>query len=273
MDLMQLALMKKMGGGSGGASSWNDLKDKPFYKADEQHCFVDNKSYTSKLETSLGVPVYYVGLLNALDGMHKTKPCTITWDGITREHSPVDLELLGMKFTAYGNIGFFASFGVQAEDTGEPYVLVCEVGGTNSFFTMDTAEKNHVISIMGETVVVHQMAQEYIEIPTFDLSELGLEPFSDGHSASVFLDSTELVAALYEMDAAARKGSVRLRYKFRSSDTVSVDCESVGFGSYFKHEWCFLFCTGTTEVIVITFSDPFTTSTPNIRAFMKKLPV
>lgn len=216
MNILEMAMAAKMSGGGGGSGggSWNDLTDRPFYKAVENVFFVDNESRTSTLNSGLGA--YAVVLDHALEKMYRTEPCTVTWDGTTKTHNPVDVELMGTKFTAYGNVGLFAAAGLPAENTGEPYVLLFMENGYSYFITTDMSATDHTVSVIGKTDVCHKMEQEYIEIPFFDLIEMGLPNITHwngsdlnhrGETVKTTVDTTELRTAL-------SRGMVKVRYSY-----------------------------------------------------------
>ena len=227
MNILEMAIAAKMGGGgngggSGGVTSWNDLKDKPFDKAVENVCFVDNESRTSVLDSTYGAYAVYLNMV--LEKMYRTEPCIVTWDGTTKTHNPVDMELMGMKFTAYGNVGMFAAFGVPGENTGEPYVLVFMENGYSFFFTADMSATDHTVSVIGKTDVYYKMEQGYIDIPFFDLVEMGLPNITSwgrsdlshrGETKTVEVDTKELINAL-------NKGMVKVRFSYNNVFFVAV---------------------------------------------------
>lgn len=185
------------------------------YKAVEVVRFVDNKSRTSELDSTYGA--YAVNLGNIIGGMYRTEPCTIAWDGTTKTHNPVDMELMGMKFTAYGNVGMFAAFGVPGENTGEPYVLVFMENGYSFFFTADQSATTHNISVTGKAIVYHPVEQGFVEVPTLDFVKMGL-PSVGGADVDFPCDVTAL------NDVLMKNSLVKVRYiRDQGSDAHEIE--------------------------------------------------
>ena len=198
----------------GGVTSWNDLTDKPFYEEVGQKHFVDNETHTSELDSTFGVYVY--ALRMRLLGMHLTEPCTVTWDGVERTHNPVALSLMGINFTAYGNVGLLAAFGASAEDTGEPYVLMYLENGYTIIFPTDTEPTEHTFSIIGTATLYHTMEQAYVGFPCFDLGAMGLPAIENitGYTQSTEVNTLEILNAF-------NQGIVKLKVPF-ADDVITA---------------------------------------------------
>lgn len=253
MDIMSLLMAQRAGGGSGGsvnsvngvkpddsgnvALKYDDLEGKPVYKADEEVPFVKNETHTSALNEPLNaLGVLSVALYDALSGMLRAKNCTVTWDGVTKTHDPVDLELMGNKFTAYGNVGIFAAFGVSAENTGEPYVLMYLENGFTIVVTTDTVATEHAISISGFATVYHKLDQVYIDIPMFDLIEMGVTAVTiNGDSAGFAsdIDTSEIFSA-------CEKGTVKFRFNIDNGDGGIFPVECLALGTKAHEQWWFI---------------------------------
>ena len=236
MDILEMAMAAKMAGGGGttsiiktvngvgpdengnvtvevpeggGAKSWNDLEDRPFGDAVEEVCLVNNKTYQSALNSTFGAYSFDISRFGGrhgyglLYGMRKDQPCTITWDGMTKTYNPVPLNMMGVSFVAYGNIGMFAAFGYPAENTGEPFVGMFFDDGSATFFTVDTASTNHVVSITAKADVYKGLDMNYLGIPCLDLSAMGFSTFTLDGVQNVEMDTTALMANL-------RNGIVRV---------------------------------------------------------------
>lgn len=210
----------------GGASSWNDLKDKPFYKSIEKVWFVDNEKITSSLDSSFGaftVPISRV----KVEKMPRTGSCTVSWDGVTKEHQMVRID--AMAATAFGNLGMLAAIGMPGENTGEPYLFAIMDNGYCAALTMDSAPTEHIVSIAAETDVYHTMEQAYVEAPRIDFVALGLPAIpKDGvNPVSVDCDTTAIC------DLLERNNIVRVRFTKHYVDGGDpLICESAALVSH-----------------------------------------
>ena len=78
-------------------------------------------------------------------------------------------------------------------------------------FLLDTAPTRHSFKIVATIWGTHPMSQKFVEIPTFDLNEIGLPAIQvDGKDVTTDADNTELYKAL-------KKGCVRLEFTVGSS--------------------------------------------------------
>ena len=188
-----------------------DKTDKPFYKAVEEVRFVDNKSFTSELNSNYGA--YIVSLDMALEEMPLTGNCTVVWDDVSREHPVVEAELEGEKYHGFGNLAFFASFGIAGENTGEPYAVLVLPSGYAMAFTTDTAATEHTVSILADAPVYHPMEQSYLNIPTLDFVSLGLPTIQQ--TSDAFEVSGDFSAV---MDLLLKNWVVKVRYNFQTGD-------------------------------------------------------
>ena len=187
--------------GGGGVSSWNDLTDKPFYEEMADVVLVDGE-YTSGYDPDVGIPM----ILFECGGISETpNNFTVILDGVEYKNVQV-AEFEGMG-GAYGNLSFFNDMmGTDFPNTGEPFA-----GAFSSeqvmMYLFDTTTAQHKIKLVVSSRVVHAISQDFIHIPTFDLTEMGLPviPF-DGTVVTTNADNTELYNAL-------KKGCVRLKYK------------------------------------------------------------
>ena len=206
--LLAMALRKR--GTGGGVTSWNDLTDKPFY-AEYVETELVSGEYDSRLDTTFGA--YYVGptwpILNEVP-----KSLTITLDGAEyKDLTTTEVQGLGHLC---GNLYFLNSIaGTSFEDTGEPFMAaVSETGIT--IFVLDTEFTMHSVTVVAPIRVVHPISQDFIQIPTFDLNEMGLPtiPF-DGIDVTTDADNTELFDAL-------KKGCVRLKFTLGTYELSAI---------------------------------------------------
>lgn len=145
-DPMSIALMKKLGGG-GGASSWNDLTDKPFGEEREETLLLnattiitssigDHAIATVKGITSVITP----GVLYEVSFDGETYSCVA-------EESAIFGEIL------VGNSGLSAEYVAQygAVDTGEPFCLV-QGEGRWIFGTKESGEFSVSVKTVSKTI-------------------------------------------------------------------------------------------------------------------------
>lgn len=176
---------------SGGVSSWNDLTDKPFWEEEGLVAFVDNEPFISALNSSFGA--YIVDLGMALEEMPLMSNCVVVWDGESKEHSIVAAEMDGATYHGFGNLSFFASFGIAGENTGEPYAFFVMPDGYTYIFTTDTTAAKHTVSVLADATVYHGMEQTYLDIPMLNLVALGLpDVLQSSETVSVNADLTEI---------------------------------------------------------------------------------
>jgi hypothetical protein len=146
VDIWKLLSLKALTSRGSGGDTGDSVELKYYIKDREYHA--------GTLDPDLGIYGFLVNnnddTLRSLDGFDPTKPCVITFDGVTTEHQPVPFDLtavLGMAGTFWGNIGLVSMLGIPGEDTGEPYVFAYTTDGLGMMITTDTELTPHTISI------------------------------------------------------------------------------------------------------------------------------
>lgn len=198
---------------SGGVSRWNDLPDKPFYEEVGEVCFIDNKTVTSNYDSDFGA--FAVSLGTALEQMPLNGNCKVVWDGVSREHAIIETELMGEIYHGFGNLSFFASFGISAPNTGESYAFLVLPSRWVVAFTTDSSATEHTISVSAEALAYHPMEQGYIDIPTLDFVALGL-PVLPQNSQGQSIEGD--FSAIYE--TLLKNWIVKVRYAYQSGEVA-----------------------------------------------------
>lgn len=209
---------ESMGGGSGGVTSWNDLKDRPFDKAVEEVRFVDNLTATSEYNSNYGAFCIY--LEAALEQMPLTGNCKVAWDGVTRTHPIVEAEIQGEIYHGFGNLYMFSSFGLNAPNTGEPYAVLILPNRYAMVFTMDQSPAEHTVTVAADDAVYHPMDQRYLDIPTLDFVALGLSaiPQNQSEAATIVGDFTDIYETLL------KNWVVKVRFDSQGSQFSKYNC-------------------------------------------------
>ena len=198
---------------NGNPTAWEAAEDMP-WKEPGLHYFVDNMAYTSALDSTFGCFVIRIdyGDRMVFKGIDREKNCSITYDGVTKEHTPFNFDFsaamgAGMSGTMWGNLGFLAGFGIPGENTGEPYLFVLMTNGFGMLLTTDTQPTTHAVSVAQDGEVVHSLSSDYMGIPCIDFIKLGVDPFVQDFT-EIHLD-TETMQYIH---AACEFGIVRIRF-------------------------------------------------------------
>ena len=240
-------------GGSAAQSDWNAAEGEPghvlnrtHYKENKTHYFEENKTHYAGNLGMGGILGFAVNGTNLFffDKMKREKPCTITFDGVTTEHSPVQADLtdtLGMTGTFWGNLGLLSALGIPGENTGEPYVFFLENSGTGIFITTDTELTEHIVSMSQEIEVVRGLDLEYFNVPHIDLTELGISALTMGTAEKVSEVDTDTSAILEKLKYGFACFDAYFRY---SAEGELNPVRFFATGSYRptlnNGEWCFV---------------------------------
>ncbi len=104
-----------------------------------------------------------------------TMPVYITWDGMTAKHNPVEAEIPGFgNVTLWGNLGLAAGFGVQGENTGEPYLMLwLENYAWPFILTTDQKETEHSVMICVDTSAKFGLGTADLTMPELNTFQFG----------------------------------------------------------------------------------------------------
>lgn len=195
-DPMSIALMKKLGGG-GGASSWNDLTDKPFGSVEQITTFADSVSVAGEEDSDRSL-----GNFNLVIG----EEYTVEFDGVRYE-----------KLVCFDD-GGFNTIGAPWDDfTNYPFSIyydghvICYYGGAEA----------HVVSVYQKTETVQTIDPKYLPagvgggVTPINITETVT---ADGYAYTVDFDFSEA----YDMDIDTIKQA--LRY----NDSLATVCVYVG---------------------------------------------
>ena len=159
--------------------------------------------YTSKFLNGYGV--FGITINDGLEAIPENM--SVVFDGV-RYTNLQSGEVPGIGFV-FGNLSFMnAAMGTAYENTGEPFIVGVSTIGMTVFLMTETESKTHTLTVKINEAV-HPIPGELLpEIPTFDLSEMGMPPVSFTEQMDwVQADITQLCDAL-------DKGVVKLKYAF-----------------------------------------------------------
>jgi hypothetical protein len=140
--------------GGGGASSWNDLKDKPFYSETETITVLERQTFDGFVPDGGGyilqpdeqfMPIYE----HLVTSLRPGDELTVFWDGVEYNCPVYD----------YG-FGNFKAMGL--EDTGEPFVFICR---EFLLFYSYTEGTSHEVGITTTRETVHKLDGKYHPAP------------------------------------------------------------------------------------------------------------
>lgn len=198
--------------GGGGASSWNDLADKPFGEDAEGNITKLDNKYLDILEkrelkkTVLGETTYTFTFLSDLGAFGKNvmpAPCTltlgetytVTWDGEKYVCETQDASaLFGDSAVGLGNL---SSVGLSGN--GEPFGIGWSAMGMLVCSAVDTTPQSHTFSIdipMGEGYYIKpeftQPSAASVDMSRFESDGIIAETYADGSvkTTTIEYDST-----------------------------------------------------------------------------------
>ncbi len=140
-------LMQKMAKTSGGATSWNDLTDKPFYEEVQVGTIIENQT----VEIVDG----YASIYGANAVIEVGKTYTIVFDGETYECIAWVLDMDGMSVISIGN-GELGGVDGIGEDV--PFVI-CTVGTSAEIYATDGT---HTVEVTGMAAMVHAIDSKFL---------------------------------------------------------------------------------------------------------------
>lgn len=191
---MFLQMAIEAGGGSGGgASSWNDLTDKPFYEEDNREVFFPEENVPFALNSS-------VGLYFAADGKPESlvigEIYTVIWDEKEYVCTAVDTSSLngGAEMIAIGN---GTAFGMSGNN--EPFIIATTETSILLYVVdpTDTSEY-HTAGIFKGAVTIKTLDAKFLPKPATSIDLSGFE--SDGKIVETFADGSPSTTVM-EFDA------------------------------------------------------------------------
>lgn len=228
-------ILKQLIKGISGASSWNDLTDKPF--GEEVGVILPETELTINEE-------YGFFLIPEVLPLEVGKVYTVIFNGEKYECEYLCVEENGEPMYIVGN---GALFGGAGADTGEPFGIAL-AEGIMALFAGDLL--SCTIAISGETIV--PIPEKYLpEIPFFDLAAMGLPAVAVGSSATV--DNVDLT----EVFAAMSKGAIKVKLQVNVGTVVELESvlNPTGIvGSGQVGSTVLLFSDGTLVAVEVTFN-------------------
>lgn len=150
---------QSFGGGSGGASSWNDLTDKPFYE--EEGGLTELLPETTPEYDESGGQFFIMAAPELVDG----ETYMVNWNGTEYQTKCVDItDILGISCFVLGDLGTLSG-GEVGEVTGEPFVIeVVPTEGVTVAMPLD-GSTTLTISIVGSGgTVIHKLDNKYLDL-------------------------------------------------------------------------------------------------------------
>lgn len=241
------AVSAPTGGSSGGASSWNDLTDRPFEDT-RSDVLQEGDANFGYIETygAFGCGLAFGAEAPAFQ-LAAGDECTVVWDGVEYKVTVIDTSAVMPNTLAVGN---GSNFGLPGNE--EPFVIAWDNSGVTFLSTVDTSETKHTIRIYQGALKT--LDSKYIpDPPYFDLVAMGLPTVSlDGIGVSVECDATEIRAA-------AAKGLMKVKIAVNVPGVGALDFEHLLSAAYlaatdaYTNSAVFAFDTSA-FVIVMTFT-------------------
>jgi hypothetical protein len=158
MGICKDLLVNKLIGGSGGGgvSSWNDLRDKPFYV---EHSFAEFLPETQAIGDGSELSI-----INAINGVQVGDTYTVKYNGVPYDCTAYEFVMEGTSFVALGDVSQLGLTG----GNGEPFAmmiippdLVSAFGVGASVLPLDGAT-SATIAIYGDCETVHKLDAKYL---------------------------------------------------------------------------------------------------------------
>ena len=223
--VLNLGIPKGASGTGGGASSWNDLTDRPFGESKcEQVCVLATAEIRSIPGTDTGGYFVFPFHDQGAQTLPRTAPLNITWNGSTFTCAPTEIHLqsLGKDATVWGNLHLGSVFGVTATNTGEPFLMIWEhERATPYFLTGDSYASSYSIMVCCEAIVTSGLSSAELDIPVLDLYQLGFQHAEMNKSNFIYGDGNTL-SAVFEQYKEQRFAEVVLAYKRADGSTKTV---------------------------------------------------
>lgn len=150
-------LIRSIPRSGGGATSWNDLTDKPFYS--EMGIVEILPETTIELD-----PEYGEGFGLDIFDVQAGTTCIVKWNGTEYNCVAQPFDMEGIPAVVLGNLGAMTG----GDLTGEPFVLMfldaeaaAMLGAGFGVYALDGSE-SVTLSISAESEVVHKMDEKYL---------------------------------------------------------------------------------------------------------------
>lgn len=173
-DVLKLNAIAQVGGGSGGAKSWNDLTDKPFYTEIGETVLIET---TFDIDPENG-ECYLMDVFSLAVG----NTYSVNWNGTEYHCVAESFDMEDVPVTLLGNIGAMTGEGV----TEEPFLInvlpaeiAVEMGVSGSVIALD-GSTSATVSI--KEVIVHPLPAMYL--PKMDVT------FTKGDDGTITADKT-----------------------------------------------------------------------------------
>lgn len=137
-------------------SSWNDLKDKPFYEENEEHNILAEQDIAFAENPDYGNYAAFVSGYTLILG----ETYTVVWDGVAHQLEAANYESLGG--VGIGNAGIL---GLGA-DTGEKFCIGCI--GTDLYMFSNETNSSHKVSIYQNVTSVVPLDEKFLPMDAID---------------------------------------------------------------------------------------------------------
>lgn len=151
---------------SGGASSWNELTDKPFYEEEARLEILTEQTIEDfAAGMGYGVPARGFNFGEGMDAFTIVlgETYTVLWDGETYEVVAQDASAVAEGVLGLGNA---TSFGLSGN--GEPFVIAWSMAGVTFLVVNGDEATSHTVGIMQDTVTVKTLDAKYLPIEAID---------------------------------------------------------------------------------------------------------
>lgn len=159
-----------------GVSSWNDLKDRPFWEEKKVIEIIPEMTVTTVFDDNIGVT--YAQLTNT--------PKLTVGQAYTVIFNGTSYECIGRQFGGHTLLGNGTIYGDGLEGNGEPF---CINSWDNSEIYLIAAEGEYTISILADEVIVHKLDNKYLDLPTNLATTDDVEEAKDAVDAKMDADN------------------------------------------------------------------------------------
>lgn len=188
------------GGSGGGASSWNDLTDKPFgdnedgsiKQLDNKYLAILNKTGETDIIPAQDVAFtyvensgYYNGSVDVPMVLTEGKTYYVEWNGKAVSCVAKTFDALILAGWALGNLSIFSS---GEEDTGEDFLVLCVFDGDNTVFCTKETDATHTVRVYQAE---YKVKDEYL--PESSGGGSGTEPSGSGLPAVTTADNGKIL--------------------------------------------------------------------------------
>ena len=151
---------------SGGASSWNELTDKPFYEEEARLEILTEQTIEGFAnDMGYGVPAQGFNFGEGMDAFTITlgETYTVLWDGESYTAVAQDASAVAEGVLALGNTTSFGGTG-----NGEPFVIGWSMAGITFLVVNGDESTSHTVGIMQDTVTVKPLDAKYLPMEAID---------------------------------------------------------------------------------------------------------